>query len=439
MATDNSWIVPLGQNIQNAFGLSPRAAAEGRTMQAEQAAAQAKMEESQANANRVRTMTPYEVAKLIAEKDTTIAQGGLHTANTEKVGAETAKISAEREGVEDMNKARKALVFAFQNGALMTDPQTGELTFNPNAGGEVMGRAIGMMNPNDIPKLPQLLAGLNQNISGQSMTAASNARMGGANVTAVSPVIQAAAFDNSGGNGLQRTMSVSDQKAYTDVVKNTAESLKLRYTNSSQELSDKEAYAIAERATALYPNMRPDLAVDRMLTENNLTIGPLENNWFSDDQVGLRRGDPGDDNSKRKNSRVDPYSFTPISRQPSTIAGAIAPQAPAPAPQPVTPAQPGITQVGVPVPANPAIASPVTSTGNPVTDHNVAKLVSNAVAQENGGTPVNAPAINPTAGQPSGVRVITTAQEAAAVKEGEVINVQGKILKKMNGQFIQIQ
>lgn len=428
MATDYSWIQPLGQNIQNAFGLNPRAAAEGRTMQAEQAAAAAKAQESQANTERVRTMTPYEVAKLIAEKDTSVAQGGLHTANTNKVNTET-------QGIADINAARKALQFAFENGALMTDPQTGELTFNPNAGGKVMGSAIGMMNPNDIIKLPDLLANLNQNIRGQSMTTASNARVGGSNVTAVAPVIQAQAF-NGGENG-PKPMNINEQKAYTDVIKNTAESLKLRYNNSSQELSDADAFAIATKATSLYPNMRPDLAVDKMLADNNLSIGPVENNWFANDAVGLRKGIPGDDNKKRQASHIDPYAFTPTPAQPTTIAGAVAPVAATPATN--------VTQVGgTPAGGNPAVASPAASTGNAVTDHNVARTIAGAVSQEGNGTNVTPPVINPNLGQPGqGVagtpRVISSAQEAAAVKEGELISVQGKILKKMNGQFIPVK
>lgn len=419
MATDYSWIQPLGQNMQNAFGLNPRAAAEGRTMQAEQAAAAAKAQESQANTERVRTMTPYEVAKLIAEKDTSVAQGGLHTANTNKVNTET-------QGIADINAARKALQFAFENGALMTDPQTGELTFNPNAGGKVMGSAIGMMNPNDIIKLPDLLANLNQNIRGQSMTPASNARIGGSNVTAVGPFLTAQAFDNT---GLSRPLSVGDQKSMADVTRNTADSLKLRVSNDERDpLDDRTALGIAEMATREFPGIRPDLAVDKWMERHGVEIGVTDaanlGGIFSDDAIGLvKRG---------SKDSIDPYSLKPTPAQPTTIAGAVAPVAATPATN--------VTQVGgTPAGGNPTVANPAASTGNAVTDHNVARTIAGAVSQEGNGTNVAPPAINPNLGQPAGVRAITTPQEAAAVKEGELISVQGKILKKMNGQFIPVQ
>ena len=423
MATDYSWIQPLGQNMQNAFGLNPRAAAEGRTMQAEQAAAAAKAQESQANTERVRTMTPYEVAKLIAEKDTSVAQGGLHTANTNKVNTET-------QGLEYTNSQRKALVDAIQGGALLVHPETGELTFNPNASPQVIGAIAGGMSASDFGKIPQLISQFNMNIAGQSMKPTALARGESAQVNAAAPIIQAQAF-NGGENG-PRPMNISEQKAYTDVIKNTAESLKLRYNNSSQELSDADAFAIATKATSLYPNMRPDLAVDKMLADNNLSIGPVENNIFVNDAVGLRKGIPGDSNNQRKVSRIDPYAFTPTPAQPATIAGAVAPVAATPATN--------VTQVGgTPAGGNPVVANPAASTGNAVTDHNVARTIAGAISQEGNGTNVTPPAMNPNLGQPAGVRAITTPQEAAAVKEGELISVQGKILKKMNGQFIPVQ
>ena len=406
MATDYSWIQPLGQNMQNAFGLNPRAAAEGRTMQAEQAAAQAKADESTANATRVRSMTPYEIAKLIADKNTSIAQGDVHTANSRK-------INLEGDALQYGNEHRQALVKAIEGGALTVNQETGELTLNPNASPAVIGSIAASLPPNELVKLPGLISQYNLNIAGQSMKPAAQARNpDSAGVNAVAPIIQAQEFNGGGGS---KPMSMSDQKAYTDVIQNTAKALMLRYTNSSQELSEADAIAIATKATSLYPMMRPDLAVDKMLSENNLTIGPVENNlmWFNNDRVALRKGDPGDNEDKRKASAIDPYSFTPAPR---------------------TPAQQ----------TQPATINPAASTGNAVTDHNVARTIAGAISQEGSGTNVNPPAINPNLGQPNqGVqgapRAITSAQELVSVKDGELISVQGKILKKMNGQFIPIQ
>jgi hypothetical protein len=432
MATDYSWIQPLGQNMQNAFGLNPRAAAEGRTMQAEQAAAAAKADESTANASRVRAMTPYEIAKLIADKDTSVAQGGVHTATSRKV-------NLEGDAIAFGNIHREALVKAVENGALTVNQETGELTLNPNASPAVIGSIAAGLPAAELVKLPGLISQYNLNIAGQSMKPAALARGETAQVTAAAPVIQAQAF-NGGENG-SKPMSMADQKNYTDVIQNTAKALMLRYTNSSQVLSEADAIAIATKATSLYPMMRPDLAVEKMLSENNLTIGPVENNnwWFNNDRVTLRKGEPGQDGDKREASIIDPYSFTPAPRPaatPTTIAGTVS----------GTPANAaGVTQVGgTPAGGNTAIAGTAASTGNAVTDHNNARTIAGAISQEGSGTSATPPAINPNLGQPNqGVqgtpRVVNSVQEAAATKDGEIISVQGKLLKKMNGQFIPIQ
>jgi hypothetical protein len=411
-------------------------------MQAEQAAAAAKAEESRANTERVKTMTPYEISKLIADKDTSVAQGGLHLANTKTADANTRKVTLEGDALNFGNIHRQALVKAVEGGALTVNQETGELTLNPNASPAVIGSIAATLPAAELVKLPGLISQYNLNIKGQAMTPAAQARNpDSAGVNAVAPIIQAQEFNGGGGGG--KPMSMADQKNYTDVIQNTAKALMLRYTNSSQELSEADAIAIATKATSLYPMMRPDLAVQKMLSENNLTIGPVQDNlmWFDNDRVTLRKGDPGNDGDKRKASEIDPYSFTPAPRtqaQPATIAGTVAP-----APANAAPA--GVTQVGgPPAGGNAAIANPAASTGNAVTDHNVARTIAGAVSQEGNGTNVTPPAVNPNLGQPNqgvqgGPRVISSAQEITSVKEGELISVQGKILKKMNGQFVPIQ
>lgn len=151
--SDYSWIAPTTKNIANLFGLDPRAAAEGRTMQAQQE----NLAASTRNRDADTALSAYRQRLLEAQAGTQGALAGKYNAERDKTGSEKAGIDltnnvrskigdAVREYVNASPEVRRAA------GANMTS-LLAQLGVNPEQSMATIRDAESLINSTTNPRL----------------------------------------------------------------------------------------------------------------------------------------------------------------------------------------------------------------------------------------------------------------------------------------------